>query len=267
MRDINEALSFLKKQSALTWLIAANVLIFIALRITAVIFHLCGNSGFEEILLQYLELPSSPLLLLLRPWTPVTYMFCQFDAWHLVFNMLVLYWIGKILAMAVGPKRLAWIYLLGGLTGAIIFTGVSAIAPGIGYGDYLTGSSASVFAVMTATAVIMPKIRVNLVLIGEIQLRWVVITLIIIDLCLGAGGENVGGHIAHLGGVIAGALYPLLHKRLSHKRKPMSINPVSSSADDMRNLDEILDKIKQSGYASLTANERKQLFEISSRIK
>ena len=91
MRDINEALSFLKKQSALTWLIAANVLIFIALRITAVIFHLCGNSGFEEILLQYLELPSSPLLLLLRPWTPVTYMFCQFDAWHLVFNMLVRY--------------------------------------------------------------------------------------------------------------------------------------------------------------------------------
>lgn len=248
------------------WLVGINLLIFVVLRLTAAILHLSGFDALQQSVLQWVELPGSPSALLSRPWTLVTYMFSQFEAWHLIFNMLMLFWIGQLFTLAYGSRRLILLYIVGGLAGAVVFIAACTLAPGLNGDMLLTGSSASVFAILTATAMLMPRAPINLVLLGEIQLRWVVISLIVIDLCLGAGGDNFGGHLAHLGGVATGIFYPYALKWLA-VRKKKGHRRVHSSQADTQNLDVILDKIKMSGYASLTQEERKRLFEISSRIK
>lgn len=269
MPVIDKIAGFLRNGSALRLLVGSNVLMFLILRIGAVILHLGGNGHLQQPMLQWVELPASFMLLLHRPWTLFTYMFSQFDAWHLIFNMLMLYWIGHIFTFTSTSARLVILYISGGLVGATVFIFASLLAPGLNQNDFLIGSSASVFAIMTAAAVAMPKLPVNLLFFGEVQLRWIVIALIAVDLCLGAGGENIGGHIAHLGGVAAGLLYPYAVKLVNRlpKRKPVRKARVTSNINDVRNLDEILDKIKHSGYSSLTPDERKELFEISNHIK
>lgn len=267
MQAIKRLYPCLRKFSGLTILISVNAVIFIVLRLIAVIFNITGAPDFEQSVLHNIELPADCRLLLYRPWTPITYMFCQFDAWHIVLNMLIFFWIGQLFMYSSGSKRLIALYLCGGFVGAAVFIGVSVLAPGLSTGEYLTGSSASVFAIMTATAFIMPKSPVFIPLIGEIQLRWIVIGLIVLDLCLGANGENAGGHIAHIGGVAAGAIYPLAVKLLNGKHHNDSKVRGCADTSDAQNLDIILDKIKRSGYASLTSGERKQLFDISNRIK
>lgn len=269
MPVIDKIAGLLRNRSALILLVGANVLMFLILRIVAVILNLGGNTHLQQPVLQWIELPASMLLLLHRPWTLLTYMFSQFDAWHLIFNMLMLYWIGRIFIFTASSARLVVLYISGGLAGAAVFILASLVAPGLSQSDFLIGSSASVFAIMTAAAVAMPKLPVNLLFFGEVQLRWIVITLIAIDFCLGAGGENLGGHLAHLGGVAAGLLYPYTVKMLNRmpRKKNARKAKVTTTRSDVRNLDEILDKIKHSGYSSLTPAERKELFEISNRIK
>ncbi len=269
MPVIDKIAGLLRNRSALILLIGANVLMFLLLRICAVILNLGGNAHLQQTMLQWIELPAYLPLLLHRPWTLLTYMFSQFDAWHLIFNMLMLYWIGRVFTFTASSKRLVALYISGGFAGAIVFVCASLLAPGLSQNDFLIGSSASVFAIMTAAAVSMPKLPVMLLFLGEVQLRWIVIALIAIDLCLGAGGENLGGHIAHLGGVAAGLLYPYAAEWCNclPKRKRAKRKKVTSTSCDVRNLDEILDKIKHSGYSSLTPAERKELFEISNRIK
>ncbi len=108
--------------------------------------------------------------------------------------------------------------------------------------------------------------QINLFLIGNVPV-WAVVTCIMaFDIILGSGGENLGGHLSHLGGAIAGALSAMASRRhLKRFRSPGT--KVTADSVDSHNLNLILDKIKNSGYSSLTAAERKTLFEISDRIK
>ncbi|MBQ7041267.1 MAG: rhomboid family intramembrane serine protease [Muribaculaceae bacterium] len=290
--------------SMLIKLIFINIGVFLALRIGAII---CTFGGFniETSLLHWIELPSSPAELLTRPWTLITYMFAQFDIFHILFNMLWLYWFGTVFLLTENAKQLVALYFYGGICGALAFIGAYNTFPNFTYTDgWLIGASASVIAIVVATAMRHPDYKMHLIFFGAVSLKWIAIVTIAIDF-LSINGSNAGGHIAHLGGAVIGLLYSyMLNKgtditrpfnsaidylvsiwkgvKSSSTKQPkakkynhnsssqQSYNAQQQSAstpNDREILDNILDKIKKSGYSSLSDDEKKRLFDVSKRVK
>lgn len=272
-------------------IIAVNVLVFLLLRLTGIIAAI--GAWDIGIVVDRLALPSDLSMTAVQPWTVVTYMFTHYDIFHILFNMLALYWFGQLFLFRSTPRQLFGLYLIGGIAGAIAYIMAAQIFAGVG--GYLLGASASIMAVMTATAILMPDFEIRLLFIGSVRLKWIAIGTIIL-FALGLTGNNAGGHVAHFGGIAAGTLYGLMmakgiditsplnnildrivnaYNRISRyprnnskKKKFGPKTPRQSTQDnDRKELDSILDKIKKSGYSSLTADERKRLFDVSSRIK
>lgn len=288
---IDRAKALMSQGPMLLRLVAINVAVFVALRLAA-IGGMFATTDVAQMLLGWLELPSSPAVFLTRPWTILTYMFTQYDVMHILFNMLWLYWFGTLFCMAATPRQLAALYLLGGLGGGVLFMCAYGLLPGFGHrAGMLLGSSASVMAIVTATAMLMPDFRMNLLFIGAVKLKWIAVATIGLVL-LGFTGTNAGGDVAHLGGIGVGALWAMqmrrgrdltaplcrLLDRLSPKPSaPRSQSRVyggasgrrSSASDetDRATLDLLLEKVRKSGYASLSPEERRLLFEISRNIK
>ncbi|MBO5454924.1 MAG: rhomboid family intramembrane serine protease [Muribaculaceae bacterium] len=281
----------------LVWI---NIAVFVLLRITAIVCMFAGTPGFLEEVMRQVQLPSHLSTLATRPWTVITYMFSQYDVLHILFNLLWFYWFGTLFRMVSTPRQMLALYIYGGLGGAVMFLLAYNLIPTFAYTHgWLIGSSASVIAIVTATAILMPDFRMHLLFIGSVSLKWIAIATIGLVL-IGVTGSNAGGEFAHIGGVIVGAWYGLMMKRgqditrplnrlfdmfvngwhsitsirLRNKTPKSSYKYQSSSAsspsindDDRAQLDEILDKIKKSGYAALTPEERKRLFDVSRRMK
>lgn len=300
--DINGSIGRLtarfRRSNMTVKIIAVNVAVFVALRIVAIIGVFSGNPGLINSVLDFVQLPSSFPLLLTRPWTLVSYMFAQYDLLHLFFNVIWFYWFGMLFSMASTPRRMLLLYFLGGLGGAIIFLGAYNLLPALNYHiGWLIGSSASVMAIVTATAILMPDFKMNLLFLGAISIKWIAIVTIILVLA-GVTGSNAGGELAHIGGILAGGIFAVLYKRgtditepflrlwdkisslsLSSFRRPArapmtpppppprSDGRPACSEEDRATLDAILDKIKRSGYAGLSAEERRILFDVSRKIK
>lgn len=277
------------ESSILMKIIIVNVAVWVTLRVIAIIAMLFASPGLLGTALSLVEMPSRPVELLLHPWTLLTYMFAQFDLLHILFNMLWLYWFGVIFMQLTSPRRLLPVYIYGGLAGALLFFASYNLLPVFAgsAGGVLIGSSASVLAIVTATAIIAPDYSVGLMFIGRVSLKWIAIVTIAIDL-LSLSGDNIGGHIAHIGGALMGAAYALRLRRgvdlaapfnrvadaivnlLRHRRPAPRVKTRRSApkADKsapptMSEIDSILDKIKKSGYTSLTADERAKLFRKS----
>ncbi len=273
-------------------LIFINTAIFLLLRIIAII---CTFSGIDAdtVILQWIEMPSSPAVFLTRPWTVITYMFSQYDVLHILFNMLWLYWFGSVFLFTGNARQMLALYLYGGVCGALLyFVSYNLLPIFNGINGWLIGSSASVLAIVSATAMRHPNYKMGLLFIGEISLKWIAVAIIAIDF-LSISGTNAGGHIAHLGGAFAGFIWALALNNGHDITRPLNAmldyfanlltkvtqNKTSRSSrrhyqsqqnkakSDMETLDEILDKIKKSGYTSLTAEEKRRLFEVSSRMK
>lgn len=302
--------------STLMKIIWVNIAVFVLLRLAAIICVFAGNPAFLITIMSYVQLPSSLPSLLTHPWTLVTYMFAQYDVLHILFNLLWLYWFGTLFMMVATRRQLFALYLLGGLGGAALFLLSYALLPAFAYRSaMLIGSSASVIAIVTATAILMPDFRMHLLLIGPISLKWIAIATIVLVL-IGVTGNNAGGEIAHIGGIAVGAIYGLRMKRGHDITRPLNnafdhianlwrglvcsvsgmfsssripktkIDPqhTATSTDsgrrqaaaaerpncskaDRETLDNILDKIKKSGYSALTPEERQRLFDVSRKIK
>lgn len=281
MEAIDRLRTGFRQSSTLMRIVWVNVAVFVLLRLIAIVFVFSGRPDYIDMMLAQVELPSSPAVFLTRPWTLVTYMFAQYDLLHVVFNMLWLYWFGTMFTMTASSRRLLTLYLCGGLAGAVLFMLGYMVLPMFhsSYGS-LIGSSASVIAVVTAVAILMPRFKMHLLLIGSVSVKWIAIVTIVLVL-VGVTGSNAGGEIAHIGGVIAGVLYGLWIKRgheFSFRRPAWRRAPAEApapsqssdsglSADERAQLDAILDKIKKSGYTSLTPSERERLFSVSRKIK
>ncbi|MBR6640322.1 MAG: rhomboid family intramembrane serine protease [Muribaculaceae bacterium] len=284
--------------SMLTKLIFINIGVFLALRIGAIVCTFCGFN-VDTSLLHWIELPSSPAELLIRPWTLITYMFAQFDIFHILFNMLWLYWFGTVFLLTENAKQLVALYFYGGICGALAFIGAYNTFPIFAYTDgWLIGASASVIAIVVATAMRHPDYKMHLIFFGAVSLKWIAIVTIAIDF-LSINGSNAGGHIAHLGGAVIGLLYGYMLNKGTDITRPFNsaidnlvsvwkgikspstkqpkakrYNPNSTSQqktastpNDKEILDMILDKIKKSGYTSLSDDEKKRLFDVSRRVK
>lgn len=258
------------------WIVAVNVAVFVGLRLTAIVLRFSGADMSIDTIIDELMLSSSGDDILHRPWTLLTYMFVQYDVVHLLINMLWLYAFAAVVAKAVGGRRLWAIYIIGGLGGATGYLAATYLYPS-GVGSGLVGASASALAVMGAAMVRCPRQKFNLFFFGEVTLK--VLGLIFILLVVAAtGSDEYGCHLAHAGGLAVGIVMALRWKRsTAHARsrqfrpfivsKPMpgtdktKATPVSDAT-----LDQLLDKIRTSGYGSLSEAERQRLFKISSNL-
>ena len=277
-------------------LIYINVGIFVVTTLVSVILMLFNFGDMSW--MNFLQLPAYMPKFLVQPWTLFTYMFLHADALHLLFNMLWLYWFGQLFLSFFSARHFRGLYLLGGLCGGLLYMLAYNVFPYFGpyiYGSYLLGASASVLAIVVATAVREPEYRVNFMFIGAVRLKYVALFMVITDLLFVTSG-NGGGHIAHLGGALAGWWFAKsLQKghditrwinqifdwfsggiKISRpaKKPKMKVNR-GGKADDYdynarkkqqnEEIDRILDKLKKSGYASLTMEEKKRLFDASKK--
>lgn len=295
--------------SLLLRFIYINIAVFVVLRIAGFVSFLI--SGSSATIVRWVELPSDFYSFLRQPWTLITYMFSHYDVMHILFNMLWLYWLGRIFLNFFNPRQLGGLYVLGGIGGAALYLMCYNLIPHLSnQHSLLLGASASVLAIVVAIALYRPNYPISLFLFGSIALKWIAIITLFIDI-IGIENNNMGGHIAHLGGALVGLWFGLSIKRghditswinrcidsvvmLFKKREPKSkplrngraeqepsykyhqSTPGSSSqaktkgtstesatAVDEDKLDEILGKLKQSGYAALTDEEREFLFNAS----
>lgn len=279
-------------------LIFINVAAFVLCTLLSVLLGLFTVDATE--LLRNLYLPADLLQLLRRPWTLITYMFMHAGIWHLLGNMLWLYWFGRLFLYFFSSKHLRGLYVVGGLLGGLLYIVAYNVLPifeGHLYSATLVGASASVLAIAIATAVREPEYQINLMFIGPVRLKYFALFIVLFDI-LYVGSNNAGGHIAHLGGALAGwwfatgiskgyditrwanvcmdAIAGLFSKRERKPRKPkMKVHTTNARTADYEynarkkaqsdEVDRILDKLKQSGYSSLSEEEKRRLFEASKR--
>lgn len=284
--------SFLKG-SSLTRLIYINIGIFLAVKIIHALAALTGQGeNYDSLLLEWLGVSADPEFLLYRPWTLLSYMFTQFDFFHLLFNMLWLYWFGSFFLNYFSQRKLTAVYLLGGLAGAVLYILTYNIFPTFELtrlSSWAIGASASVMAIVFAVCTYLPQHKVYIFLIGPVKLMYLAFFTAFIDIISIPSG-NAGGHIAHLGGALFGYLFVVGIKRnrdvtggvisffekircIFSGRKKMKVKyrkAVSDMNDQEYNeykkqyddrINGVLDKISRSGYESLTREEKELLFK------
>jgi membrane associated rhomboid family serine protease len=300
MNMVDEIKLSLRKGNMLYRLIFINVAIFVALGLLFVIFRLFTpgitlnalRTNYSDTVLKYLMVPSIPGELLRRPWTIITYMFTHFNVWHILFNMLVLYWFGRIFMQYLTAKQLLSTYILGGLAGAALSILFINGFPGLQdhLGSSMLGASASIMAIVVAISFYVPDYTIYMMFIGPVRLKYVALGFIILDVLMIAS-DNAGGNIAHLGGAIYGYLFITRLKKgndigkwltdffdhLTALFKPHPKLNVSyrknakflrddeynqNKIEQQREIDRILDKIAKAGYESLTKNEKETLFKM-----
>ena len=273
----------------LTKFIYVNIGVFLAVRLLQIFFTLSGGPGTYYPIPEWISVPSQLNALLIKPWTLVTYMFVHYEFLHFLFNVLVLYWFGQLFLMFFSSRQFVGVYFLGGISGAIAFIIFSNL---LGWGGgILMGASASVMAILFASAVYRPDFTVYLMFFGQVRLKYIALVYFILDLISISAFQNIGGHVSHIGGAAFGWYFAkkLLKGKdvtagfsrftdwlggLFHKKSKMKVTykkPVSDmeyNAQKIKKqaeLDRILEKIKRSGYDSLTKNEKKILFEESKK--
>ncbi len=288
-----------RQGSMLMRLIFINIGVFVILRLLSLGVMLFGGTAVH--VLSWVELPADWWHLLRRPWTLLTYMFVHNDMLHILFNMLWLYWLGRIFMEFFSSKQLSGLYILGGLGGAVLYLLVSNLAPHF-VGGPLIGASASVIAIVVAVAVYVPDYKIGLLFLGQVAIKWIAIVTVLIAV-LSLDGANIGGNIAHIGGAAVGAWFSLCIRRGHDVTRPLNASidfvvglfngrsfkmpsfkrdsrqPAGQGGaqqtaaagrrpDDLvseEELDIILGKIKVSGYDALTDEEKDKLFKASRR--
>ena len=268
-----------------------NVGVFILAFLLNTLLMLFNQSGAG--ILRLFELPAWMEIFFYQPWSILTYMFMHADIFHLLFNMLWLYWFGQLFLYFYSERSFCGLYFFGGLCGGALYMLFYNIFPyfqNVASFSYLMGASASVMAIVFAVSFYRKDLEINLFLIGRIKLIYLAIFTLVIDL-LAMTSDNAGGHIAHIGGALFGMWFasrirngkdltaPMnrlidwfvnLGKRkpkmrVTYKRNETDYEYNARKHQESVDLDTILDKLKRSGYESLSAEEKKRLFDASKK--
>ena len=221
MAFIDDIKRTFSQSNMLMRIIFVNIAVFVVIRVLALGTWMF--SGDSSALLQWVAVPGDLWMLLKRPWTLVTYMFTHADFLHILFNMLWLYWMGRIFLEFFSVKHFFALYLLGGWGGAALFLLAVNLLPvfAAGYVGVLVGASAAVIAIVVAVAVYMPDYKIGLLFLGEVAIKWVAIVTVAIAV-LSLDGANSGGNIAHIGGALVGAWFALSIKRGRDITRPLN---------------------------------------------
>ena len=197
--------------SNLTRLIYINIAVFVLITIVAVIGFLLTNPEISGKALDLFSVPASLNTLLARPWTLITYMFTHKDIWHILFNMLWLYWFGRIFLEYLDGRKLVAVYLLGGISGAMVYILSFNIFPaftGVVSDSVAIGASASVMAIVIAIAAYVPDYTVQLFLLGRIKIKYMALGIFVLTSIMDFS-VNSGGKLAHIGGAFFGYIYTI----------------------------------------------------------
>jgi membrane associated rhomboid family serine protease len=257
-------------------LIVINIIFFVLPLLLNTFFWLLKLEDVN--LIDYFVVEADLMSLIFKPWSLITYGFLHGSFSHLFWNMIMLFYFGNILVNYFGDKRLLNVFFNGILFGGIIYIISYNLFPVFtGISSKMIGSSAGVMAILFYIASYNPNHSIRFFFIN-IKLLYIAIFLLLMDI-IQVPMENSGGHIAHLGGALTGYLmfrsfkgidfvdiYSKLTTRNINKKKNRK-KSFSNSNFDQKKIDSILDKISESGYESLTKEEKKHLFKVSNKKK
>lgn len=287
-------------------IIIVNVAVYIFINLLWV-FISGVAPDFYQGTVEFFSISSSGWHLLTHPWSLLTHMFLHEGFWHILWNMLFLFWFGRIFGDLLGDRRVLPLYILGGLAGAVVYFLVANLGLVAG-SSHALGASAAVMAILVASGVFAPNYGIRLLFLGEVKLKWIVFALVFMNILGTKGTVNAGGSWGHLGGIAMGFVYALQLQQGNDLSAPIQrmIRRVedyfkallsgsrpgpkaayrrgqavkTASGDKSQNsrqerttskgtlshqeqLDAILDKIKASGYDSLSQTEKDFLFRAS----
>jgi membrane associated rhomboid family serine protease len=276
-------------------LIFINVIFFMVIGLFSVIGRLIGNESIINLLNSIFTLQTDFSGFLQKPWGLITSIFSHFGVFHILLNMLMLYFAGRMFEHYLGSKRLVAIYVLGGITGGLFEILAHSILPTMANQSVIVvGASGSIMAIFIGLAFYKPNLLISLFGLFEFKIIYIGLIYLLLDL-FSLGLDDGTAHFAHLGGAIIGVIASqkansyqnfvfkfekILFKFFSifSKKKFNSKNNVSSyhqarkKTDEEYNFDakqrqeltnKILDKISKSGYESLTKKEKEFLFKQS----
>ena len=275
-----------KDDNGLVKIILINVIVFVVLSILEVFITLSGGGTIFKTFVNKLMLPAAFTTFILQPWSLISYFFLHLSFGHILWNMLFLYWFGKIIHDSIGNNAVISLYVLGGIIGGLSYMALFNIIPF--YGDRVSdslmlGASAGVFSIVAGSATLLPNYTFYLLFLGPVRIKYIALFYILLSF-LDVTGSNAGGEIAHLGGALIGYLFirqlqngvnmgegiikiiNIFNKKSSSKIKqdpPVSEEVKSDISQD--EIDKILDKISESGYSSLSKKEKEKLFNASKK--
>jgi membrane associated rhomboid family serine protease len=298
IQDIRD--TFSRRDNALNQLIVLNVLVFgVVVLLFAIAFLSQQTTGWYEVFMRQLQLSANLRTLAFHPWTILTYAFVHQSPFHILFNMLNLYYFGQIIREYLGDRRLISIYVLGALAGALAFllayNLLPVLQPDAVRGLPVIGASAAIIAVVVAAATLLPNYTFMLFILGPVKIKWIATALVFISVAA-INQKNTGGEITHIGGALLGFVFVKMLNlgrdmgrpveavldwfgRVASQKPAMRVThrqPVATSARgggspkstaapvaDQDEIDLILDKISRSGYESLSKDEKQKLFRAS----
>jgi len=271
-------------------LIFWNLLLFV---VPEVVFALLKLFSIQIDYLDYVSLSSNGLDLFWKPWSVLTYAFFHSGIIHVVLNMLMLFYVSRLFTTFFTQKQLLGSYILGGIFSGIVYlVGYTFLPTLVHVNTSLVGASGAIMTILIATVTYQPFMDVRLFGVWKLPLWQVAFFLLFVDL-IQLPMNNTGGHIAHLAGALFGFIYikllvngadlsnvittildffvNLFQPKKATPFKKVHVNPkkpvVKSQSKivvkdkSQQQIDEILDKISQSGYDSLTAEEKEFLFK------
>ena len=288
--------AFNRRDNSLYKLMAINLIAFFILLISRVVLTLSGFGAVYKEGLKWIMMPASLPTLAKQPWSIFTYFFLHEGFFHILSNLLFLYYFGLLIHQYLGSRKLTNLYILGGVFGAGFYVLMYNIAPyfsGAVDTSFMLGASAGVFAVVVGAATLAPQTTFVLLLFGPVKIVYIAAFYVLLSFA-NSIGENAGGEIAHLGGAMLGFGYIFLLRKgwdlgipiqkvglffenlgtrrapkVSYRRtsstKPTGTNPEKKETLTQEEVDKILDKIADKGYEGLTKEEKRKLFEYSKK--
>jgi membrane associated rhomboid family serine protease len=292
--------AFNRYNNAHVQLIIINLVVYVVLGVIMVISLISGLDEIFNVVHDQFKIPARFSEFLTRPWTIITYMFTHdlTGILHILFNMLVLYWFGRLFVEYLGSDKLVALYILGGLAGAVAYLVAYNIIPfylekSQAYDIGMVGASASINAIVVATATLLPNYTFFLLFFGPVKIKYIAAITVFLSF-LGTVGTNAGGNIAHLGGALIGFIYMKqlqsglnwgswititmewfkdLFKakpkvKVTYRKEDFTAQKKGTGGKppvSQDELDAILDKISAGGYESLTKEEKEKLFNASKK--
>lgn len=283
--------------NTLIQLIGINLGLFILMAIPMGFTLLAGPDVFESAqkgFAHWFLLQGSFTDLLFRPWTLITHFFLHsFDLMHVGWNMITFWIFGRIYHSLMGNERTIQLYMLSGITGGLAFMVAANLLPTLSPENHLVGASGAVMGFVIGATTLNPQYTIRLMFLGDLKLWWIAVFFVVVDLMFIA--DNTGGHVAHLFGGLMGYIFVsqlrkgndlgawvtkalnLLkglgrskpksqfqtHRNTNYRQNATSKGSSFSNAVTQAEIDAVLDKIKESGYESLSSREKDILFKAS----
>lgn len=299
MKDIIQDIKqHFKNGDIITRIIYTNAAVFLGISVLGILFSLISGNNFgstKNDLLDWIALPTNNITsLLIKPYTFISHMFLHVDFFHMLFNMVLLYFLGKLFLNYFSQKQLFGLYILGGLLGALALVLTTTLSPFFKDSGIAYGASAAVMAIAIGITSYTPNTKVMIFGMFPVKLMWIGIAYVGSDL-VSFYDSNTGGHIAHLAGAGVGYWFSASFKQgnditkgvskaitklsnLFYSKPKMKVvynqEKVKKMSDDQYNthkkatqneIDAILDKISSSGYSSLSKREKDILFQHSNK--